>query len=218
MSSRKEELERKKIAGSKRFGCFWACVLALGGMFVTAEYESSWALLGAGAIIVLLFLSIGDLRRMTALLMISFFTGSVIGVIYWSWWAIPTALGVVLAAATTHRRWVTDPLFEMMKQKQSVSSKQNSEEMQSNPSYSGGDGSTPAQAVVIQDVTSNREGVRAEYEYLRRLYGERGKDWELKEQSVFETNDGKQVDKLIVKTDSADTETVYFDVSNFYGR
>lgn len=216
MRSRREELERRKIAGSKRFGCFWACVLALGGMFVAAEYDSSWGLLGAGAIIVLLFLSIGDLRRMTALLMISFFTGSVIGVTYWSWWAIPTALGVVLAAAITHRRWVTDPLLEMMSQRQNVSS--NSEGVQSNPSYSGGDGSTPDQAVVIQDVSSNREGVRAEYEYLRRLYGERGKDWELKEQSMFETNDGKQVDKLVVKTDSEGTETVYFDVSNFYGR
>lgn len=217
MISRKEELERKKIAGSKRFGCFWACVLALGGMFVTAEYESSWVLLGAGAIIILLLLSIGDLRRMTALLVISFFAGSVIGVIYWSWWAIPTALGVVLAAAITHRRWVTDPLLETMS-KQNAKSRSNSGGVQSNPSYSGGDGSTPGQAVVIQDVNSNREGVRAEYEYLRRLYGERGKDWELKEQSVFETNDGKQVDKLIVKTDSEDTETVYFDVSNFYGR
>lgn len=217
MVSIKEELERKKIAGSKRFGCFWACVLALGGMFVTAEYESSWALLGAGAIIILLLLSIGDLRRMTALLVISFFAGSVIGVIYWSWWAIPTALGVVLAAATTHRRWVTDPLVETMS-RQNLESRSNSGGVQSNPSYSGGDGSTPGQAVVIQDVSSNREGVRAEYEYLRRLYGERGKDWELKEQSVFETNDGKQVDKLIVKTDSEDTETVYFDVSNFYGR
>lgn len=204
------------MAGSKRFGCFWACVLAFAGMLVTAEFESSWALLAAGAIILLLLLSIGDRRRMVILLTVCFLAGSTIGAIYWSWWAVPVALGVVLAVVTTYRQWITKPLRQELGRSRQFN-KERGAKSASDPSYSGGDGSTPAQAVVIQDVRSNRDGIRAEYEYLRRIYGERGKDWQLEGQSVFEREDGRQLDKMTVTTATGESETIYFDVSEFFG-
>lgn len=103
------------MKGSQRFGCFWASVLALAGMIITAEFESSWPLVVAGAIILLLLLSVGHLRRMGILLTVSFFAGSAAGVFYWSWWAIPVAFGVVLAVATTYNQWITQPGLEELK-------------------------------------------------------------------------------------------------------
>ncbi len=69
----------------------------------------------AVVVVVLLFKSIGDLRRMGMLLTILFFVGSIIGTIIWSWWAVPLSLIVVFAMAATHGRWIIQPLLRLMR-------------------------------------------------------------------------------------------------------
>jgi hypothetical protein len=91
------------------------------------------------------------------------------------------------------------------------------DEANDQPEYAGGDGSSPEEAVLIKDAPSHVAGVRAESAYISRQFGERGKDWELKEQSLTERKDGRQIDKMTIETASGDVETFYFDVSGFFG-
>jgi hypothetical protein len=83
--------------------------------------------------------------------------------------------------------------------------------------YAGGDGSSPEEAVLIKDAPSHTAGVRAESAYISRKFGERGQDWELKEQSLTQKEDGRQIDKMTIETTAGDVETIYFDVSGFFG-
>lgn len=85
------------------------------------------------------------------------------------------------------------------------------------PEYAGGDGSAPEEAVLIKDAPSHAAGVRAESTYISRQFGERGEDWELKEQSLTESEDGRRIDKMTIETSAGDVETIYFDVSDFFG-
>lgn len=85
------------------------------------------------------------------------------------------------------------------------------------PVFSGGDGSTPEDAVVIEEAGSHVAGVRAEKEYLSRLFGTEGIDWELKIQTLMERDDGTRIDEMTIEKDSGGAETVYFDISNFFG-
>ena len=207
------------MSGSKRFGCFWACILFLAGLAVSAQTDDLWGIGGAGVIWLLLLASTGDQRKIGVLLTLLFFAGSTVGVLLWSWWAIPMAFGVVLVIAQTHGAWITRPLMAQMssqtEERESKGTKPN--KGGDGPLYAGGDGSSPEQAVVIRGVNSNFEGVNAEYEYLRRILGRRGEDWQLRRQSVLETNDGRYLDKMTVEKRSGETVTLYFDVSSFYG-
>ena len=85
------------------------------------------------------------------------------------------------------------------------------------PRFSGGDGSSPESAVVIDNVSSHAAGVRAEKEYISRLFGEEGVNWRLSEQALLEQDGGPRLDRMTIETASGDTETLHFDVSNFFG-
>jgi hypothetical protein len=83
--------------------------------------------------------------------------------------------------------------------------------------YAGGDGSSPEEAVCIKGAPSHAAGVRAESAYISRKFGERGEDWELKEQSLTEREDGQRIDKMTIETAAGEVRTIYFDVSDFFG-
>lgn len=83
--------------------------------------------------------------------------------------------------------------------------------------YTGGDGSSPEEAVRIKDAPSHAAGVRAESTYISRQFGERGQDWTLKEQSITEREDGQRIDQMTIETAAGDVETFYFNVSGFFG-
>jgi hypothetical protein len=91
------------------------------------------------------------------------------------------------------------------------------DEASDQPEYAGGDGSSPEEAVLIKDAPSHAAGVRAESAYISRKFGERGQDWNLKEQSITEREDGRRIDKMTIETAAGDVETFYFDVSGFFG-
>jgi hypothetical protein len=81
--------------------------------------------------------------------------------------------------------------------------------------YSGGDGSAPGEAIVIGGARSRAEGIRAEKRYIARRFGEEGSDWRLQSQSLF-VEDARAVDRLTIEDASGDTETLYFEVSDFF--
>jgi len=85
------------------------------------------------------------------------------------------------------------------------------------PEYAGGEGSSPEEAVLIKNAPSHVAGVRAESAYISRQFGERGHDWKLKEQSLTEREDRRRIDKMTIETAARNVETIYFDVSDFFG-
>lgn len=191
-------------------------MISLTGLLVYSKTDNLFGILVASVFIFLLLLSVGNHNRVAGLLTVMFFAGSVVGVIYWSWWAVPVFLGLAFAIAWTYRRWVFS-LGQPREGRNLNSEVVGSDRSDHGPSYAGGDGSTPQKAVLIQGVNSNHQGVQAEYEYLRRIFGERGQEWELKSQSVVQGEDGGHIDKITVIKHSGDEETIYFDVSNFFG-
>lgn len=83
---------------------------------------------------------------------------------------------------------------------------------QSSGQVSGGDGSSYAQAVVIEE-KSESTGVTAEYAWLKKHYP----GYRMKSQSLnFHKN--KPYDILSIVPAEGEEKEVYFDISNFYGK
>jgi hypothetical protein len=82
--------------------------------------------------------------------------------------------------------------------------------------YSGGGGRTYADAIVIH-ATSPLTGVALEYAKLNKLFGKQDEDWTLNIQMVT-SRDDKPFDVFVIKLKSGVEETIYFDISHFYGR
>lgn len=61
------------------------------------------------------------------------------------------------------------------------------------------------------------ESVPAEYEYLSKKFGEINKDWELESQTLVE-RDKKYCDKMDIILFSGTRKTIYFDITDFYGK
>jgi len=84
------------------------------------------------------------------------------------------------------------------------------------PAFSGGDGSSLDNAVVI-NVDRSRAGVRAEYFYVATHCGQPRKDWTVKQQG-FRVHEGKPHDVLIVALSDGRLKTFYFDITAFFGK
>lgn len=81
---------------------------------------------------------------------------------------------------------------------------------------SGGIGLSFEDAVIISAPNSSI-GIRAEYDYLSSIYGEREKSWHLVLQSLA-YKDGKHYDILKIKLRDGSIIEYYFDISNFFGK
>ncbi len=61
-------------------------------------------------------------------------------------------------------------------------------------------------------------GVFSEYSYLTQNYGIRNKEWKLVKQTLLE-HAGKMYDMLEIQlTRNESIKTIYFDISDFYGK
>lgn len=77
-------------------------------------------------------------------------------------------------------------------------------------------GESIEKAIVI-DAENEVTGVLAEYEYLEKRFGKRGKDWKLNMQSLIEKS--KKIYDMMDLTLSDGTEkTIYFDITSFFGK
>jgi len=83
--------------------------------------------------------------------------------------------------------------------------------------FKGGPGDTPETAVLISGATNSIAGTAAEYTYLREKFGRENVDWNLKRQSVLQQK-GKFYDRLELELKDGSRKTVFFDISEFFGK
>ena len=81
-----------------------------------------------------------------------------------------------------------------------------------NVSFAGGDGRTIENAVIVK-APNELTGVRGEYDWIRKNYP----NWQLKEQSVLNTN-SRVYDRMDFKTPDSRPVTLYFDITDFSGK
>ncbi|MBN2464600.1 hypothetical protein JXD38_03120 [candidate division WOR-3 bacterium] len=79
------------------------------------------------------------------------------------------------------------------------------------------DGEGPGSAVAIHGAKDSIVGIGAEYVYLSHKFGWRGRDWTLELQAAGET-DGRRWDKMVVKLADGTMKTLYFDITEFFGK
>ena len=82
--------------------------------------------------------------------------------------------------------------------------------------FAGGSGDSREEAIVIKGVANHRTGVDAEYLYLQERFGERDIHWTIFMRALLKGE--KPVDWLVIRLSDGTTESIYFDVSEFFGK
>jgi hypothetical protein len=85
----------------------------------------------------------------------------------------------------------------------------------SGPLYTGGDGSSREKAVII-NTTASAIGISAEYQWITSRYGPQGQAWTRTCQSLVPMGE-KAYDELIIQLKDGSEQTIYFEISAFYG-
>jgi len=83
--------------------------------------------------------------------------------------------------------------------------------------YEGSDGSSVEKSIKVKGASSEMEGVLAEYNWLSKKFGKRGKDWEIESQSLIKKNNNKY-DEMTIKLADGTKKRIHFDVTEFYGK
>jgi hypothetical protein len=84
--------------------------------------------------------------------------------------------------------------------------------------FSGGDGSSVENAILIKDAENERNGVAAEYDYIAKKHGIKFLNWKPAGQSTINKDD-KKYDSVTIQTiPKNEIITFYFDISDFYGK
>ena len=83
--------------------------------------------------------------------------------------------------------------------------------------FSKNSGESIEDAIKILNASNESEGVTAEYQYLSERYGERGTDWKLERQSLL-SEKGRSYDKMEIALSDGTKKTIYFDISDFFGK
>jgi hypothetical protein len=82
------------------------------------------------------------------------------------------------------------------------------------PKTAGGDGSTPARAILMPAVTTTPEGVRAEHQIVAAYF----RDWKWSGQGL-DTRTGPGVyDQIELLGPGGKSKTIYFDITNWFGK
>ena len=79
--------------------------------------------------------------------------------------------------------------------------------------YSGGDGSSKEQAVIIRGARDTQAGIAAENAWIRQRY-----PGSQKTMQALETAGGKQYDVIKFTTADGQTRIIYFDITDFFGK
>lgn len=85
--------------------------------------------------------------------------------------------------------------------------------------FTGGDGSSTKNAVVIEGASGESDGVASEYACLAAVYGPRQKSggWTLLGQSLL-GDSGRSYDLMEVKLPSGKIIKVFFDITDYFGK
>ena len=82
--------------------------------------------------------------------------------------------------------------------------------------FAGGSGDSREDAIVIKNAANHRAGVDAEYLYLQERFGERDIHWKLVMQALLKGE--RRVDWLTIELLDGTTKSIYFDISDFFGK
>jgi hypothetical protein len=82
--------------------------------------------------------------------------------------------------------------------------------------FAGGSGDSREDAIVIKNAKNHRACVRAEYLYLQKKFGEKDIHWKLFMQALLKGE--KPVDWLVIRLIDGTTKSIYFDVSESFGK
>lgn len=83
--------------------------------------------------------------------------------------------------------------------------------------FQGGAGGSPDTAVIIRGAADNVAGVAAEYRYLREKFGKQHQDWRLQRQALLQQA-GKVFDVMHLELANGSQQTIYFDITDFFGK
>src|SRR5262245_19560383 len=83
--------------------------------------------------------------------------------------------------------------------------------------YSGGDGETMEEAVIIQGANNDLVGTLAEFQWLAEEFGQKDVDWRLETHSHGRMNE-KEIDTIVLRLASGTRKTIYFDVTESFGK
>lgn len=78
-------------------------------------------------------------------------------------------------------------------------------------------GDSPEKSIVIHGAPNNAVGIHAEYEFLASRLGLRNRDWRPTRQSTGQTN-GRRWDMIVARLADGTEKTVYFDITEFFGK
>ncbi len=93
--------------------------------------------------------------------------------------------------------------------------------------YTGGDGTSVENAIVITGAGNSRNGIAAEYEYVAKKLGTKSVDWKpggqgqttLSDENKKNVEKNKKYDVLTFQNVlNNETLTFYFDITDFYGK
>jgi hypothetical protein len=79
--------------------------------------------------------------------------------------------------------------------------------------FEGGDGSSMEQAVVIKHARNEEQGVDAEAKWIKKVHP----GWQKGEQSLLSHKD-KSYDRIAYATPDGKTMTIFFDITDFFGK
>jgi len=85
-------------------------------------------------------------------------------------------------------------------------------------SFSDNRGESMEDAIVIMNARTDLEGVGSEYYYLEKRFGTDAVDRDRISQYLVEGEEGRSYDVLEVHLTSGENATIYFDITDFYGK
>jgi hypothetical protein len=80
--------------------------------------------------------------------------------------------------------------------------------------YGGGDGSSYEESITISGL-DNLSAITAEYDYIERIWGVRGQDWNILKQQLHKFH-GRYFDKLVSKLAGGLERYVFFDITAYF--
>jgi len=83
--------------------------------------------------------------------------------------------------------------------------------------FSGGNGGSIEDAVIILGAEDTLEGIQAEKKYITVFLPVQNVDWEMLGQQLIE-KDGCYFDRLAIIVDNHQEKQFYFDISDFFAR
>jgi hypothetical protein len=82
--------------------------------------------------------------------------------------------------------------------------------------FAGGSGNSPEDAIIIKNAQNRWGVVNAEYLYLQERFGERDTHWKLIMQALLKGE--RRVDWLVIELTDGSRKSIYFDISEFFGK